>query len=137
MNRRALILAFALAACAAPPAEKERPAPAPLPLASTSWTLAGSGAEPGQEPTITFSAEGRAGGFTGCNQWFAQAETRDGGLAFRSVGMTRRACGEPAATVERAFGELLLNANGGRIEGDTLIILGESNAELGRLTRAR
>lgn len=137
MKKRGLLLVLALAACAAPPAETERPAPAPLPLAGTSWTLAESGAEPSQEPTITFSAEGRAGGFTGCNQWFAQAETSDGGLAFRSIGMTRRACGEPASAVERAFGDLLRNASGGRIDGDTLVVLGEGDAELGRLTRAR
>lgn len=137
MKPHALFLALALAACAAPPPERDPPAPTPLPLAGTSWTLAASGAEPSQEPTIDFSAEGRAGGFTGCNQWFSQAETRDGGLAFRSIGMTRRGCGEPAATVERTFGDLLRNARGGRIDGDTLIIFGEGDAELGRLTRAR
>ena len=104
MKMIAPLLALAvLSACAAPPApDAEGAPPDPIALAGTSWVLQDADA-PGNArmPTIDFPRENSASGFSGCNQWFAQTNMENGGLRFAAVGMTRRACPEPAMTMER------------------------------------
>lgn len=135
---RALLLALALVACAAPPAEKDEAPSAPvLPIANTSWALVDADAPRlRQPPTISFSSEGRANGFAGCNQWFAQFDQSAGGLRFQSIGMTRRACPPPEMDVERRFVNMLEQTRAARIESDTLTLSGEAE-DLARLERMR
>lgn len=138
---RALLLALALTACAPPPPAKVEapPEPPPISLTGTAWAMdMGGSADPRVEPpTIMFGAENRANGTTGCNQWFAQIDRDDGGLRFGAVGSTRRACADPAMTVERAFIALLGDTRAAQLDGGALVLLGAEAEELARFNRTR
>lgn len=131
---RALILFFALAACAAPPPSKSGMEALPLP--GTRWAMIENGSTSGS-PTLDFGEAGRASGFTGCNQWFAQVERPDGALQFRAIGMTRRSCEAPAMEVERAFADILARTRAARVEENGLTLLGDDDVELARFARVR
>lgn len=136
MKYKSLFVAVAMAACAAPPVEKsDEPAVTPLELGGTRWVMQDSDAAAGaQMPTIEFSAANRANGFSGCNQWFAQTDTANGGLRFAAVGMTRRACPEPAMTTEREFGAMLERTRAAQLEGADLVLFGDEAEEIGRFS---
>ena len=131
---RVLALALLLAACAAPPPAKS--SPNARPLAGTSWTMvheAGASAI----PTIEFREAGRASGFTGCNQWFAQVDRSEAGLSFNSIGMTRRACEPPAMEIERAFAQSLSRARAAQVDDEMLTLIGEDGEAVARFERER
>lgn len=130
---RALWLVLLLAACAPPVATSH--APARLELAGSHWVMMIEGTADGA-PTIEFADSARASGFTGCNEWFAQANTREGGLRFDAIGMTRRACDEAATALERDFGELLARTRGASMQGNTLTLTSEDGNTLARFERA-
>jgi len=138
LRRLGLVLLIVAAACAAPPAPAaDDPPAANLALQGTRWVMRIDDAPPRTEaPTLEFSAEGRAGGFTGCNQWFAQIEQANGGLSFHSVGVTRRACEAPAMDIERAFSESLAHTRSAQRDGDDLILFGEEAEQLARFMPA-
>jgi len=98
-------------------------------------TLEGA-ADNAQPPTLEFGAEGRAGGFSGCNQWFAQVERVDVGLRFAAVGMTRRACEGDASRIEHDFAASLTDTRAARREGDDLVLLGANAQPIARFTPA-
>lgn len=130
---RALLLALLLAACAAPPPTGNS-APDARPLVGTRWTMV---TDARAAPTLVFGEAGRASGFSGCNQWFAQVDRTDGGLRFNAVGMTRRACEPAAMDVERAFGDALERTLAAQVEDHMLTLIGENGEAIARFERAR
>lgn len=94
MMRAGLYLAIAgflaLAACAFVK-DQSGAAPEVPALAGSEWVLdglGGAGLVSGREPTLTFSADGRISGTTGCNRFFG-GYTQDGAsLTFFGTGMT-------------------------------------------------
>ena len=132
---RALVAAFALAACTTPtpvpPAQ-----PAAIHLSGTRWIMDDNDASP-HFPTMNFG-DARASGFDGCNQWFA-AVTQDGeSLRFGIVGSTRRACeAESAGAVERHFLAILNATRYGHYDQDTLVLLDAEQHQLGRFNADR
>lgn len=130
---RALLLPLLLAACAAPPPANGN-APNTRPLAGTRWVMATEASAP---PTLEFREAGRASGFSGCNQWFAQVDRADGALRFDAIGMTRRACEPAAMDVERDFADALAHTHAAQIEDDTLTLIGENGEALARFDRVR
>ncbi|MBR0651115.1 META domain-containing protein [Roseomonas terrae] len=86
---------------------------------------------------ITFAAEGRASGSSGCNR-FTGAFTREGasGLRFGPVAGTRMACEEAIMAQEQRFHQALELVRGWRMDGPTLLLTGEDGAVLLRLARA-
>lgn len=129
-----LAVGLALAACVAPPVNGSE-APASLSLGGTRWTLKDADLPAGvQLPTIEFNEADRAAGFSGCNQWFAQTDNANGGLRFSSVGMTRRACPEPAMGIEREFGAMLEHTRSAQMDGADLVLFGEEAEEIARFS---
>ena len=129
---RALLLAVLIAACAPPPPNNN--APNAGPLAGTRWVMFDA---VGQPPTLEFREAGRASGFAGCNQWFAQVDRSAGGLRFNAIGLTRRACEPPAMDVERDFADRLERTHAAQVEDDVLTLTGENGEALARFERAR
>jgi heat shock protein HslJ len=130
---RAILLSLLLAACAAPPAAESN-APPPRTFAGTSWLMLVDGTSRGA-PTLEFREAGRASGFTGCNQWFAQVDQSASGLRFEAIGMTRRACDEPALDLEREFANRLARTRAAEVDQDVLTLTGEDGAVLARFQR--
>lgn len=129
---RAIVMAMAaalLAGCA-----HHSDAEAGAPNLNGEWIEATRAAHP---PTISFADNG-ASGFAGCNRWFAVAVRDETALRFDGAGATRMACEEPMMRIEQNFLSVLERTRAYRIEGrDTLVLLDESGAELGRFLRAR
>jgi len=115
---RSALLALCAAACAA------AATPAALsgaPLHDTNWMLNDPDAPLGAaRPTLTVS-EGRASGFTGCNQWFAAVDAAaNGNLRFANVGATERVCAPPAMEIERRFLNTLARTRAAEYDRDML-----------------
>lgn len=134
--KHALALALLLAACAAPPPAKDNTKANPPPLAGTSWVMVHE-ADARAVPTIEFREAGRASGFTGCNQWFAQVDRSDAGLSFNAIGMTRRACEPSAMEIERDFAQSLSQARAAQVDEDMLTLIGENGEAVARFERSR
>lgn len=137
MMRIVTLALLALAASCAEPAPAADDPPAHLVLQDTHWVMVLDGArEDARAPTLEFAEQARAGGFSGCNQWFAQVDQSNGGLRFGAIGMTRRACPEPAMTLEHEFGALLGEVRSAQREDDELVLIGENAQPLARFTPA-
>jgi heat shock protein HslJ len=130
---RALVLVLLLAACA--PAAKGK-SPTPRPLEGTSWVLVLDRPEQYATPTLEFNAGGRANGFTGCNQWFAQVDRGNNGMRFDAIGMTRRGCEPAAMEIEREFANRLEQTRAVQVEGDVLTLTGENGEPVATFQRA-
>ena len=128
--RSALAALLLLTACARTPGP---PPPSPSALIETRWIMADGG---GDAPTIEFS-ENRAGGYAGCNRWFAQVNALDPALSFNGVGATRRSCSPTVMEIERTFIAALEATETARLDGDTLILRDAAGAELARFNRVR
>lgn len=64
-------------------------------LAGTSWkvdAMGGTAVVAGHEPEISFSADGKIGGTTGCNRFFGTYAQTGESVTFSEVGMTKMAC---------------------------------------------
>lgn len=100
------------------------------------WTIAAIGGTPtvaAHPADITFSAEGRAFGSTGCNR-FTGGFTLDGAaLRFGAVAGTRMACEAAAMDQEHRLHQALDRVRGWRSEGAALLLTGEGGAVLLRL----
>lgn len=135
---RILTLALlALAASCAEPAPAADDPPARMVLQNTHWVMVlDQGSADARAPTLEFAEQARAGGFSGCNQWFAQVDQSNGGLRFGAVSLTRRACAEPAMIIEREFDDVLHQVRSAQREGDQLVLIGENAQPLARFTPA-
>lgn len=100
------------------------------PLLDTKWTLdtvVGAGGTASSVPvgvtaTMTFSADGRVAGSTGCNSFGATATVSGNQITFGDVASTRRACNGPAGSLEADVLRVLDGVTTFRIEGDRLIL---------------
>lgn len=132
--RALLVVLSLLAACAAPPTEK--PASEDPRLTGTRWVMVDA-EDATVRPTIEFREAGRASGFSGCNQWFAQVDRANNGLRFTAIGMTRRACEPTAMSIEHDFADRLARTQAVRLDDNTLTLIGENGEALARLEPAR
>ncbi len=98
----------------------------------TRWTAV----EVSTAPTIEFAAN-RAGGTTGCNRWFAQAEGVHPELRFSAISATRRVCGDSAMQSERGFIAALEATRSVRAGDATLVLLTEDGDAVLTLERRR
>jgi putative lipoprotein len=87
-------------------------------------------------PTLSFQEDERAGGAAGCNRWFATAELSGEKLRFSQAGATRMACEPDRMQQESRFLSALEAVRSYRLEGATLRLFDESQAERVRLSRA-
>lgn len=117
--RSSAILAAAfllvLAACESKPPEAAPPAAPPAGATSSGtegasrWRVASIAAEPVEvadslAPTLRLPpATGKAGGFGGCNRWFAEAARSGDALSFSAIGATKMACEGPAMALEQRW----------------------------------
>lgn len=106
-----------LAGCESKPPESGTPAAAPpagapadrLIGTATDWRLVTLGGEPvgvgdSAAPTLKLQAGGgRAGGYGGCNRWFAEAARSGDALSFSAIGATKMACEGPAMALEQRW----------------------------------
>ena len=108
------------------------------PLAGSAWVaeeIDGHGVLAGVRSTLVFQSAERAVGAAGCNHWFASLQLSGTALRFEHAGATRMACEPPAMEQESRFLSALEAVRSYRLEGTTLWLLDESQAERLRLTR--
>ena len=129
MRRGALAALFLLAACA----RESTPSPQPDPLIETRWIMADGG---GDAPTLEFS-ENRAGGYAGCNRWFAQVSSNYPALGFTGIGATRRICSAEVMAIEGAFFAALRATEIARVDSNVLTLQDTTGADLARFNRVR
>ena len=128
------LLVVAVAACSMAPSASNPPAgPGNSTIANTDWVLGTLGDTPlvsGTEVTLQFALL-KAAGFGGCNQ-FNTSFTSDGtsALTFGPIASTRMACVGGAGAFETAYFAALALVRKYTIEGTTLKLSGENNAEL-------
>ena len=119
-----LLLAFLLAACAG----NTNPAS----LADTAWVLEQINGQPVVEntlPTLSFGADGQAGGHGSCNGFGGTYEAKNGQLTFGPLFSTMMACLELGVMEqEMAYLESLQSAAAYRVEDGRLLILDAAGA---------
>jgi heat shock protein HslJ len=103
----ALIAASLMAvACTSGPGASPSDGPADVGLANTSWTvtsLAGVPTAGPPRPTMTFSADGRVSGNSGCNQYSGTYRTDGSSITITNIASTMMMCAGPGADVEASF----------------------------------
>ncbi|MGL4241117.1 MAG: META domain-containing protein [Beijerinckiaceae bacterium] len=107
MSIRAILWAAALAAAGGFTSAAYASPPA---LRGSEWrviSLSGGGLPADAGVTVAFHAENRVTGRSGCNSYFATAESLGGRIAFGAVGSTRRACPPPQMALETRFLQIL------------------------------
>lgn len=110
-----------------------QPATAEPAILETTWaatSIAGTPVLTRSHPTLSIGADMRAGGSTGCNSWFAQAELHGDAIHLGQIGATLMACSEPLAAQEKAFAELLSQSARWQVSGDTLTLFGVDGTAL-------
>jgi heat shock protein HslJ len=76
-----------------------------------------------REPHFVLAAEGnRVHGYTGCNQLLGTFSRTSGGLQFKPLATTRRACPPPESAMEVAFLRALEATVSYELTGDTLAL---------------
>jgi putative lipoprotein len=110
--------------------------PAILDATWTAATIRGTPVLPRSRPTLSIGADMRAGGTTGCNTWFAQAELKGDTVRFGKAGATLMAClSDAVAHQEVAFNAALADAARWQVTGNTLTLFGVDGAALLTFTR--
>ncbi len=100
------------------------------PLAGTEWALVSFGASgtetslvAGSEITLSFDAQGRAGGSASCNSYGSDYEVQDGSLSFGPAASTKMACaGEGIMQQEQQYLAALEAAGEYELTADRLVI---------------
>jgi putative lipoprotein len=123
------------AAASSEPAPTDTAAPAILDATWTAVSIKGAAVLPRNHPTLSIGADLRAGGSTGCNSWFAQAELHGDALHLGQIGATLIACPEPVTQQEKAFTEALSQSARWQIVGDSLTLFGVDGMALLTFTR--
>ena len=114
------------------------PAETATPLLDVLWIVTSIGGDPVLPQTqVTFSiaADHRAGGNSGCNNYFTEASFEDAPLAFGPIAGTRMACGPAVMTQEVRFFAALGAAAGYEFDGDTLKLVDAAGIPLVGLIR--
>lgn len=115
----------------APPPEPDPEVPTPPPvlpepvLVDVLWRITSIGGKPADgepPPTFSITADSRAGGNSGCNNYFAEADFTDG-LTFGPAAATRMACAEPLMAQEAALFAALAAVSDYETDGDSLRLL--------------
>ena len=109
--------------------------PAILDVTWSATSIAGTPALPRAHPTLSIGSDMRAGGSTGCNSWFAQAELNGDTVHLGQIGATLIACAEPVTLQEKAFTEALSQSARWQVSGDTLTLFGVDGTALLTFTR--
>jgi putative lipoprotein len=96
-------------------------------LIGTSWTVVegnvqGASVAPNGDASanVEFAADGKVGGYTGCNSFGGTAEASDGKVTFSDVISTQRACTGNAGDLEKAMLTMLGTDVSYEIDGDTV-----------------
>lgn len=95
-------------------------------IVGPTWTLTQLGADrPTASPaTITFGADGRVNGSTGCNSFFgAYTLSPTGALALSQVGSTRMACAGPDMAQETRVLDAINRADRAAVQGGRLMLM--------------
>ena len=80
--------------------------------------------------TLRVEADGKLGGFSGCNRYFGQWTEQDGRVSFGPMGSTRMACPEPAMALETRYLGAMGRVAGRRFEDGDLLLLDESDRSI-------
>jgi putative lipoprotein len=121
------------ASCSEP---AEAPPPAILDAIWTATSIGGKPVIPRTSPTLSIGDDLRAGGSTGCNSWFAEAElTGEDMLHLGSITSTLKACQPNVDQQERAFKDALTAAATWKVSGDELTLYGVEGAAVMVLRR--
>lgn len=122
-----MVLGLILSACGANPGAD---------LDGSHWKLAaisGGQVPAGIEVTLNFEGD-ELGGNAGCNSYGAAYSLKGGKLEVEDAFSTMMYC-EAAMDVETAYLQSLQSVSGYRVEGDQLVLLDSSGAELLRFLR--
>ncbi|MBX3529966.1 MAG: META domain-containing protein [Rhizobiaceae bacterium] len=120
-------------------ASAREPAAKPAPITGVEWQvehIEGVDNLGETRPTLTIGADGRAGGSTGCNRFFAKATIDGEVLAFSEAGTTFMACDETVMRVERAFLDALAAVAAYRLEDGMLVLVDAEGVARMKLTSA-
>ena len=101
--------------------------PAAPNILDTAWTatdIAGAPIIARTHPNLTIGSDMRAGGFGGCNSWFAQAVLDGRTLRFGGVTSTDKSCGGAVDAQEKAFFAAIAAAASWQLAGNTLTLYG-------------
>ena len=129
---RYLILALMMAAGCAGPGGSAR-------LSGTEWRASDINGVPveGGPLTLTLGEGGRASGQAGCNSWSGSYRfTRDEGIAFSGIGITRKLCDPAVMDQERRFLSVLETAAGYSSYRDDSVSLVAADGRAIRFTRS-
>lgn len=131
-RRLALLACLALAAPAARAQGTTGPSGAWVVQAIGTTSQAGA-----PRADITFAADGRAHGTTGCNRFNGGFTVDGASLTFGPVAGTRMACEPRAMDQERRFHEALAATRGWRMDGQALLLTDAAGTPVLRLIRIR
>lgn len=123
------------ASASSEPAPADNVTPAIFDATWTAVSIKGAAVLPRNHPTLSIGADLRAGGSTGCNSWFAQAELHGDALHLGQIGATLIACPEPVTQQEQAFTQALSQSARWQVSGDTLTLFGIDGTALLTFTR--
>lgn len=98
--------------------------------------VGGTPADPGVSSTLEIAADGAVSGSGGCNRYRGRAEIGQGSIAFSPLAATRMACPGPAMEQEQRLFAALGAARRFRVEGATLVLIGEDGAAVARFARS-
>jgi putative lipoprotein len=109
----------------------------PPPFADTRWALTEFAGETfggaKANTRVIFRANGKFSGFAFCNNMFSSYDGGDGKLAIKPIGVTMRACIDPADNDrEQAFLKALRTVRAWRVEGDRLALLDDMGSIVAR-----
>lgn len=134
-----------LAACESKPPEAAPPATPPAGATSSGiegasrWRVASIDGEPVEvadslAPTLRMPpATGKAGGFGGCNRWFAEATRSGDMLSFAAIGATKMACGRSAMKLEQRWFAALERVRRATEGAEELVLADSTGAPLATL----
>ena len=72
---------------------------------------------------IQFEVDGSVNGNSGCNSFFGSLQKSDSGIGMGQLGSTRKACPEPAMSLEATFLEAIAQTNDIKSGGGTMRLL--------------
>jgi heat shock protein HslJ len=98
-------------------------------IAGTKWFVPTQG-DAADRPRLEFMADGRLGGYSGCNAVSGTWRMEDGALRLGPLIMTKRACPGERDEMERRFLQAVNAQARFSIEGGRLVAQGASGARL-------